>query len=176
MITGENLDRRFWIGASDTKMVMAKHSTKQWADWWAVKMGWIESQWSGFSNIYTIAGDMYEKPIARYFGEEIVEDRTILLPEYSLRVNLDADVPKGKKKIIECKTYKAENGKLDVRSQSYRAYYMQMQVQLFAWEMIQKCVSIICRKKITRLQGWDMLWNSTLIGLTESLFSTTGHG
>lgn len=132
MITGENLDRRFWIGASDTLMVMSKRKGKAYDDWWGKKIGFIETSGQSFSNIYTRAGDLYEKPIARAFGEDITEDRTILLPDYSLRVNLDADTPS---KIIECKTYKADKGMLDRRSQTYRRYFYQVQVQLFAWEM-----------------------------------------
>ena len=132
MITGENLDRRFWIGASDTLMVMSNHSSKTFKEWWGKKTGFIEQTGNSFSNIYTMAGDMYEKPIAYAFGEDITEDRTLTIPDYSLRVNLDADTPK---KIIECKTYKWDKGKMDPRSQTYKRYYMQVQVQQFAWEL-----------------------------------------
>lgn len=131
MITGESLDRRFWIGASDTKMVMSKdHEGDNWKKWWGIKTGFLESG-QHFSTKYTVAGDIYEKPIVRAFEADVVEDRTILLPEYSLRVNLDADIPG--EKIIEAKTYMISNGKMDVRSQTYKNYCYQIHVQQFAW-------------------------------------------
>ena len=136
MITGVNMDRRFWIGASDTHMVMSDaRSGENWKRWWAIKTGLANVTSSGFHTKYTEAGDVYEKPIARAFGENVTEDRTILLPDYSIRVNYDADTfNEPVHKIIECKTFKDANGRLDVRGQTYKHYYMQMQVEMFAWE------------------------------------------
>ena len=51
-----NFDRSGYFGASDTSMVIADNRhTKTWRQWWLVKLGEMESTFSG--NIYTEAGN-----------------------------------------------------------------------------------------------------------------------
>lgn len=129
MIT--NLDRSLWIGASDTHYVVSNHNSKTWKNWWAIKTGLLESK--NFKNKYTQAGDCYERCILNAYGENVEFDKVLLVPEYALRVNLDGNTDK---KIIEAKTYKAEKGFLDKRGTLWSHYYMQTQVEMFAWRQL----------------------------------------
>lgn len=139
MIT--NLDRSLWIGASDTHYVVGNHDTKTWRKWWAVKTGILQSM--NFKNKYTQAGDSYERLILTAYGENVEFDKTLLLPEYALRVNLDGNTDK---KIIEAKTYKAANGFPDKRGTTWSHYYMQTQVEMFAWRQVfEESVSLEIR-------------------------------
>ena len=60
----ENQDRSYYIGASDSSMVLTKNrNTKSFRKWWAVKMGEQEPDFKG--SMYTEAGNRYEHPILK---------------------------------------------------------------------------------------------------------------
>lgn len=113
-------DRSGWFGASDTATIMGNWNTKTFAKWWGVKLG-IDT--SRFTNTAMLAGTYYEHAILDHIGAER-RDHQILLPELSLRVNLDGDAPG---RIYEVKTHGvAKEFKVS------KAYWQQVQVQTFA--------------------------------------------
>lgn len=118
MIT--NKDRSDWFGASDTVYIMGKWTSSTFADWWMKKIG-INT--SSFSNKYTNAGTYIEHNILE-FVEADTFDRQILIPELSLRVNLDGE--KGDE-ILECKTYILIRG-----YKPTKAHIQQVRVQMWA--------------------------------------------
>ena len=117
MIT--DLDRSYYIGASDTKMVMGKWTSKTFWDWWNIKKGLEETT---VDNIYTRAGSMWEGKILDYLN--IPErDKQIIIGR--LRVNLDGN---DETTIYEIKTFKNDNGfKLP------KHYWQQAQVEMYAF-------------------------------------------
>ena len=118
-------DRHGWFGASDTKYIMGNWKTKTFKKWWATKLGIMTNQ---FSNAATNAGTYYEHAILDVIGVPR-KDHQIILPEYSLRVNLDGD---GIGRVDEVKTYKLENG-----FKVSKAYWQQVQVQIFAKKVVE---------------------------------------
>lgn len=115
-------DRSGWFGASDTMYIMGNWKIKTFDEWWKVKLGFIEKQ---LDNKYTKAGTEYEHKIIDALDIEVEKDKQILLPQYRLRVNLDANTDTT---IYEIKTYKAENG----FEKPPKKYIEQVQVQMFA--------------------------------------------
>lgn len=113
-------DRSGWFGASDTSIIMGNWKTKTFNKWWLQKLGLDNSH---FSNKYTNAGTYYEGAILDYIGAPR-RDHQILLPDILLRVNLDGD---GTGQIYEVKTHSAEK-----EFKVSKAYYQQVQVQMFA--------------------------------------------
>ena len=115
-------DRSGWIGASDTAFVIGNWNTKTWKDWWLKKLGVDNSH---FDNQYTLAGTHYEHRILRSLDiPDMVLDAQILLPDISLRVNLDGNTADTN---YECKTFKWENG-----FKVPKKYRDQTQVQMYA--------------------------------------------
>lgn len=123
-------DRYGWFGASDTKYIMGNWKTKTFKSWWATKLGITTNQ---FSNAAMNAGTYYEHAILDVIGVPR-KDHQIIIPQYSLRVNLDGD---GIGRIDEVKTYNLEKG-----FKVTKAYWQQVQVQIFA----KRCEEFDCPK------------------------------
>lgn len=121
-------DRSDFFGASDTKIVMGKWQGKTFEKWWLTKLGLYSSH---FSTVYTLAGAHYEHRIAdeieNILREQVERDTQFILPEYALRVNLDANTAKT---IYEIKTYKDKGEDW----QPLKEYVMQVRVQMWSAE------------------------------------------
>lgn len=113
-------DRSGYFGASDTSFIMGNWATKTFKKWWMQKLG-IDT--SFFRNVAMNAGTYYEHAILDVIGVPR-KDHQIIIPEYSLRVNLDGD---GIGRLDEVKTYRKEKG-----FKVSKAYWQQVQVQIFA--------------------------------------------
>lgn len=123
-------DRSGWFGASDTATIMGNWKTKTFAKWWAQKLGLDNSH---YTTRAMNAGTYYERAILDYIGAPR-RDHQILLPELLLRVNYDGDGPR---QIYEVKTHKVENA-----FKVTKAYYQQLQVQMFAKKETEGCVPL----------------------------------
>lgn len=135
----DNFDRSGYFGASDTSMVIADNrQTKTWRQWWLVKLGEMESTFSG--SIYTEAGNEYEHKILKAISEEITLDRQIIIEKLKLRVNYDGDLDGT---IYEIKTHKAEKD-FEVTKQ----YWRQAQVEMYAYKTMEKELELPPFKKL----------------------------
>lgn len=117
-------DRSGFFGASDTSYIMGNWKTKTFQNWWLTKLGISTNH---FRNVAMNAGTYYEHAILDVIGVPR-KDHQIIIPEYSLRINLDGD---GIGRLDEIKSYNYEKG-FKVK----KAYWQQVQVQMFAklWE------------------------------------------
>lgn len=116
----QSQDRSYFIGASDTSMVVGNWKTKTFEKWWLEKLGIYKNT---FSTEATKAGNNYEHKILNAL--EIVDlqkDKQIIIDR--LRVNLDGNT---KECIYEVKTYKIEK-EFKVSKQ----YWRQAQVEMYA--------------------------------------------
>ena len=116
----QSQDRSYFIGASDTSMVVGNWKTKTFENWWLEKLGIYKNT---FSTEATKAGNNYEHKILNAL--EIVDlqkDKQIIIDR--LRVNLDGNT---KECIYEVKTYKIEK-EFKVSKQ----YWRQAQVEMYA--------------------------------------------
>lgn len=113
-------DRSKWFGASDTYSIMGNWETKTFRNWWAAKLG---IRTSNYATVAMNAGTYYEHAILAAIGAPRT-DHQIIIPELSLRVNLDGDGPG---EIYEVKTYKA-----DTTFKVKKQYWQQVQVQIYA--------------------------------------------
>lgn len=120
-----SLSRSYWFGASDaSKVLTSNQKSYSWCKWWEEKTG---GEHSGFSNVYTRAGTMYEHPILETIGlDEVDMDRQIYIPELRMRINLDGD----KDGII----YEVKTHKPDKTFEITDSIYAQCQVQMFAYQ------------------------------------------
>ena len=118
MITDQ--DRSGWFGASETATIMGNWNTKTFQKWWLQKLGLNTDH---FTSRAMNAGTYYEHAILEAIGAPR-QDYQIILPELSLRVNLDGDGPG---RIYEVKTHGAEK-----TFKVTKAYWQQVQVQIFA--------------------------------------------
>jgi len=121
-----NQSRAGYIGASDTKWVMRKNRMSQsYKNWWSVKLG-ADPQFYG--NEFTRAGNMWEHSILTAVNPQIDFDRTIILDNRKmlLRVNYDGNTAHS---IYEVKTHKNDHD-----FELTKEYWMQAQVQMFAWK------------------------------------------
>ena len=114
-------DRSGWFGASDVGFIVGKWNTKTFDKFWQQKMGWNTDH---FDNIFTLAGTHYEHKILNSLGIPMELDKQILIPELSLRVNLDGN---SDDTIFECKTYQWDKG-----WKCPKKYTQQVCVQMFA--------------------------------------------
>ena len=117
----ENKCREGWFGASDVAFVVGNWNTKTFEKFWQQKMGWNTEH---FDNKYTLAGTNYEHKILESLGIPMELDKQILVPELSLRVNLDGN---SSDTIYECKTYQYKKG-----WKCPKKYQQQVMVQMFA--------------------------------------------
>lgn len=113
-------DRSGYIGASDTKYVMGKWTTKTFQNWWLTKIG-IER--NSFNNKYMMAGTNWEHRILEYIKSEHTDEQII---KGRLRVNIDGRTGN---KIQEVKTFNLEKG-----FEVSKAYYEQCQVEMYAFD------------------------------------------
>ena len=121
-------DRSGYIGASDTKFVMGNWNTKTFENWWRVKQGILQND---FTNEAMMAGSAYEHKILDSLDVVGLEkDKQIIIDR--LRVNLDGNT---KTKIYEVKTYNASKG-FKVSS----AYKMQVNVEMYASGIHSACI------------------------------------
>lgn len=113
-------DRSFYIGASDTSMVVGNWGTKTWCNWWLEKLGIHRNN---LSNIAMQTGNNYEHKILESLQIEDLEmDKQIIIDR--LRVNLDGNTQTC---IYEVKTHKEEK-EFKVSKQ----YWRQAQVEMYA--------------------------------------------
>lgn len=116
-------DRSWWIGASDSSMVVGNWKTATFKKWWLEKLALRKN------DINTKAmkcGNAYEGKILDAIGCD--KDRQLLMPDLSLRVNLDGNT---EDKIYEVKTHKAEK-----EFKVSKNYWRQAQVEMFAFKEV----------------------------------------
>ena len=116
----QSQDRSYYIGASDTSMVVGNWETKTFGNWWLEKLGLNKNS---FSTEATKAGNNYEHKILDSLEiENMQKDKQIVIDR--LRVNLDGNTETC---IYEVKTHNAEK-EFKVSKQ----YWRQAQVEMFA--------------------------------------------
>ena len=116
----QSQDRSYYIGASDTSMVVGNWDTKTFENWWLEKLGLYKNN---LSNEATKAGNNYEHKILESLQiEGLKMDQQIIIDR--LRVNLDGNT---KTCIYEVKTHKSEKD-FKVSKQ----YWRQAQVEMYA--------------------------------------------
>ena len=120
LILIQSQDRSYYIGASDTSMVVGNWTTKTFEKWWLEKLGLNKN------DIKTEAmqtGTNYEHKILSALElENLEKDKQIIIDR--LRVNLDGNTHDC---IYEVKTHNAEK-EFKVSKQ----YWRQAQVEMFA--------------------------------------------
>lgn len=121
-------DRSGYIGASDTQYVMGNWHTKSFENWWRVKQGITQNN---FTNDAMMAGSAYEHKILDSLGIIGLEkDKQIIIDR--LRVNLDGNTPT---KIYEVKTYN-----INKEFKVSKAYRMQVNVEMYASGIHNACI------------------------------------
>lgn len=116
----QSQDRSYYIGASDTSMVVGNWTTKTFENWWLEKLGLNKNS---FSSEATKAGNNYEHKILDSLEiENLQKDKQIIIDR--LRVNLDGNTDTC---IYEVKTHKSEK-EFKVSKQ----YWRQAQVEMYA--------------------------------------------
>lgn len=116
----QSQDRSYYIGASDTSMVVGNWETKTFENWWLTKLGLNKNN---FSTEATKAGNNYEHKILDSLGiQELEKDKQIVIDR--LRVNLDGNTNTC---IYEVKTHNIEK-EFKVSKQ----YWRQAQVEMYA--------------------------------------------
>ena len=96
----QSQDRSYYIGASDTSMVVGNWTTKTFENWWLEKLGLNKNN---FSTEATKAGNNYEHKILDSLEiENLEKDKQIIIDR--LRVNLDGNTNAC---IYEVKTHKS---------------------------------------------------------------------
>ena len=124
MISNQN--RSWYIGASDSSMVVGNWKTETFRKWWQTKLG-LDLR-GRFDTKYTLAGTHYEHAILDTIPG-VIKDKQIILPELSLRVNYDGIIEGDTIVIKEVKTHKEEK-EFKVSKQ----YWRQAQVEIYAAE------------------------------------------
>ena len=113
-------DRSYYIGASDTTMVVGNWNTQSWTNWWLEKLGIHKNK---LSTLAMKTGNNYEHKILDSLEIEGLEkDKQIIIDR--LRVNLDGNT---KDSIYEVKTHNAKK-EFKVSKQ----YWRQAQVEMYA--------------------------------------------
>ena len=121
-------DRSNFFGASDTKFIMGRWTSKTFEKWWREKQGLCKNT---FTSEAMIAGTNWEHRILDALGIVGLEkDKQII--DGRLRANLDGNT---KWKIYEVKTHNAN--KTFKVSKDYR---MQVQVQMYASGIHNACI------------------------------------
>ena len=116
----QSQDRSFYIGASDTSMVVGNWKTKTFEKWWLEKLGLHKNN---FQTEATMAGNNYEHKILDSLEiENLEKDKQIIIDR--LRVNLDGNTDTC---IYEVKTYNSEK-EFKVSKQ----YWRQSQIEMYA--------------------------------------------
>ena len=113
-------DRSYYIGASDVRFVVGNYKTKTFEAWYRTKQGFSSRD---IKTDAILAGTYYEHRILDAINvPELVKDAQIIWGR--LRVNLDGCT---KDTIYEIKTHK-----LDKAFKVSKAYWQQVQVQMYA--------------------------------------------
>lgn len=112
-------DRAFYIGASDSSMVVGNWKTKTFEKWWMQKLGLNKDS---VSTEAMKVGTAFEHKILDSLGCN--KDKQIILEDLGLRVNYDGDLGNH---IYEVKTYSKDEFKVS------KQYWRQAQVEMFAW-------------------------------------------
>lgn len=131
-------DRSGWFGASDTAMICGNWKTATFKKWWLQKLGLSTDH---FTSRAMNAGTYYEHAILDAIGAPR-KDHQILLPDLSLRVNLDGDKPGAANcpgRIWEVKTHKAEK-----LYKLTKAHTQQVRVQMYAKMRVERCLPVAC--------------------------------
>ena len=116
----QSQDRSYYIGASDTSMVVGNWKTKSFENWWLEKIGLRQNK---LNNEAIKAGNNYEHKILESLEIDDLEmDKQIIIDR--LRVNLDGNT---KTCIYEVKTHNA-----DKEFKVSKAYWRQAQVEMYA--------------------------------------------
>ena len=117
----QSQDRSYYIGASDTSMVVGNWKTKSFENWWLEKIGLRQNK---LNNEAIKAGNNYEHKILQALNIPDLElDKQIIIDR--LRVNLDGN---SEDCIYEVKTHKIEK-EFKVSKQ----YWRQAQVEMYAY-------------------------------------------
>ena len=116
----QSQDRSYYIGASDTSVVVGNWDTKTFNKWWLEKLGLLKND---YINQAMLAGNNFEHKILDALEiEDLEKDKQII--DGRLRVNLDGNT---KDCIYEVKTHNAKK-KFTVSKQ----YWRQAQVEMYA--------------------------------------------
>lgn len=116
----QSQDRSYYIGASDTSMVVGNWNTKTFENWWLEKLGLNKNS---FSSEATKAGNNYEHKILDSLEiENLQKDKQIIKDR--LRVNLDGNTDTC---IYEVKTHN-----IDKEFKVSKQYWRQAQVEMYA--------------------------------------------
>ena len=112
-------DRRYWIGASDTSMVMGNWTTPTWEKWYRKKLALNKDR---FETEAMKVGSVFEHKILEFIKAP-TWDLQVTIPEWGLRVNYDGT---GDNMIWEVKTH-------SIPFKVTKAYWQQAQVEMIAW-------------------------------------------
>ncbi|MGF6376875.1 hypothetical protein M2140_001953 [Clostridiales Family XIII bacterium PM5-7] len=118
-------DRAWWFGASDTSMIVGNWKTATFKKWWLEKLALRKNE---INTKAMKCGNAYEGKILDAIGCE--KDLQLLLPDLSLRVNLDGNTAN---MIYEVKTHKE-----DKEFKVSKNYWRQSQVEMFAFKEVRK--------------------------------------
>lgn len=115
-------DRSYYIGCSDTNMVVGNWTTKSFENWWLEKLGFYKNT---LKTETMIAGTNYEHKILDALNiKDLEKDKQIIIEDLRLRANLDGNTDDC---IYEVKTHNIEK-EFKVSKQ----YWRQAQVEMFA--------------------------------------------
>ncbi len=119
MITSH--DRSYYIGCSDTSMVVGNWKTKTFERWWLEKLGLLKNT---IKTDAMMAGTNYEHKILEALGiDNLEKDKQIIIEDLRLRANLDGNTDTC---IYEVKTHNI-NKEFKVSKQ----YWRQAQVEMY---------------------------------------------
>lgn len=114
-------DRSYYIGASDTSMVVGNWKTKSFEKWWLEKLALNRNS---FSSEATKAGNNYEHKILLSLNIPNLElDKQIIIDR--LRVNLDGNTE-------DC-IYEVKTHSIDKEFKVSKQYWRQAQVEMYAF-------------------------------------------
>ena len=142
MIT--NHDRSYWIGASDTAMVMGNWSTTTWEKWWRQKLALNKDR---FETEAMKVGTAFEHRILDFIksdGVFLTKDTQVCLPAYGLRVNYDGT---GHNEKMERMIWEVKTSSRPFKVS--KAYWQQAQVEMLAWKL---CHGVLPKLEIVAYQ------------------------
>lgn len=115
-------DRSYYIGCSDTNMVIGNWKTKTFDKWWLEKLGFSKNE---IKTDAMLAGTHYEHKILDVLQiDNLQKDKQIIIENLRLRANLDGNTDNC---IYEVKTHNI-NKEFKISKQ----YWRQVQVEMFA--------------------------------------------
>lgn len=118
----QSQDRSYYIGCSDTSMVVGNWKTKTFEKWWLEKIGLLKNT---IKTDAMMAGTNYEHKILDALGiDNLEKDKQIIIENLRLRANLDGNTDTC---IYEVKTHNVSK-EFKVSKQ----YWRQAQAEMFA--------------------------------------------